>query len=430
MTDDPAADMFDDLDRATHEYADIFPPMDAAEFDRLVDSMTRHGFDEHEPVLLYEGKILDGRHRLLAAREAGVEPIVETFDGTDREALDKVQRRNLDRRHLTTAQKAAVAADLKQRYADRAKARQREGGRAGGKGMENLPDPSTDTGTAREQAGKQVGVSGRTVDKADSIRDEAPDVHERMKRGDYGSVSAAERVAELDDDKRHEVHRKVDDGDADSPDDALHELKREQRRAERIEQTQQLEQEEPPGLDDLDQRFALVYADPPWQYEHTKTDNRRVENHYPTMDLDDIRDLPVDEIAADQAYLYLWTTPPKCHHAIDVLQSWGFEYRTQMIWDKAKIGMGYYARQRHEVLLIGRRGTPPAPEQGERPASVYREERGEHSAKPDHFYDMLETLYPDYSKIELFARNDREGWHSWGNEANNEPDEPIEVAAE
>jgi len=282
--------------------------------------------------------------------------------------------------------------------------------------MENLPDFS-ERGTAREEAGEEVGVSGRTVDKADKIRESAPDVHDRMKRGEYSSVSEAKRVAERPEDDRERIHEQVESGEAESPDDAIRKLDREQRREERIEQTKQLEETSPPPLDSLDQRYALVYADPPWQYEHTPTtESREIENHYPTMDLDAIKDLPVDEIAADKGYLYLWAPPSLVLQAGDVIEAWGFDYRTHMVWDKQKIGMGYYARQQHELLMIARRGDPPTPPAGSRPASVYGEDRGAHSAKPDHFYDMLEKMYPEYSKIELFARNERPGWDSWGNE--------------
>jgi N6-adenosine-specific RNA methylase IME4 len=102
---------------------------------------------------------------------------------------------------------------------------------------------------------------------------------------------------------------------------------------------------------------------------------------------------------------------------MQVMDSWGFTYRTCMVWVKDKIGMGYYARQKHELLLIGSRGSLPVPEPQNRPQSVVEAPRTEHSRKPDTFYDIIETMYPEYNKIELFSRERRDQWDCWGNQA-------------
>jgi len=153
-------------------------------------------------------------------------------------------------------------------------------------------------------------------------------------------------------------------------------------------------------------RYPVVYADPPWRYEHSRTDNRQIENHYPTMALEEICNLPVSELAADDAVLFLWATSPKLAESMEVIPAWGFTYRTCIVWDKERVGMGYYARQQHELLLIAARGNLPVPEPANRPASVLRLRRdNEHSSKPLEFYDLIERMYPEYKKIELFARN-------------------------
>jgi len=164
--------------------------------------------------------------------------------------------------------------------------------------------------------------------------------------------------------------------------------------------------------------YPIVYADPPWQYEHSMTDSRMIENHYPTMGLDQICAMPVSEIVTPDAVLFLWTTSPKLAESMRVIEAWGFNYRSCIVWDKERIGMGYYARQQHELLLIAARGSLPVPEPSNRPASVQRLRRGnEHSRKPDEFYELIESMYPEYEKIELFARNSRAGWSAWGNQA-------------
>ena len=189
------------------------------------------------------------------------------------------------------------------------------------------------------------------------------------------------------------------------------------RREERLDNLAEIAK----GNDELDTsvRYPVIYADPPWRYENPPIggSNRSIENHYPTMTLDEICAMPVKELATDDAMLYMWATAPKLIECLEVVKAWGFEYRTNMIWDKEKIGMGYHARNQHEILLICKRGEIPPPEAGTQPSSVYREARGKHSEKPMFFYEMIEGAYPGLPKIELFCRTPRDGWAVWGNQS-------------
>lgn len=191
----------------------------------------------------------------------------------------------------------------------------------------------------------------------------------------------------------------------------------EQRRQERTEKIVQIAQGNAP-LETGPARYPIVYCDPPWRYEHSSTDNRKIENHYPTMTLDEICALPVAAVATPDSVLFLWATSPKLAEAMQVIDAWGYTYRTCIVWDKERIGMGYYARQQHELLLIAARGAVPVPEPANRPSSVVRIRRDEeHSAKPTIFYEMIERMYPGLPRVELFARNRRTGWAAWGNQA-------------
>lgn len=172
---------------------------------------------------------------------------------------------------------------------------------------------------------------------------------------------------------------------------------------------------EPPPLEGK-KKYAVIYADPPWRYEHSMDSGDAVENHYPTMQLSDICALPVGEIAARDCVLFLWATSPKLPEAFEVLRAWGFTYRTNSVWVKHYIGPGYYFRQRHELLLVATRGEPPTPEEQNRPDSVQEHPRTEHSKKPEAYYGLIEAMYPGATRIELFAREAREGWDCWGNE--------------
>lgn len=198
---------------------------------------------------------------------------------------------------------------------------------------------------------------------------------------------------------------------------AIRQERTDQRRQERIEKIVQIAQ----GNSDLAETavlYPIVYVDPPWRYEYSPTDNREIENHYPTMTLEEICLLPVAEIATPDSVLFLWTTSPKLAESMQVIEAWSYTYKTCMIWDKERVGMGYYARQQHELLLIATRGAVPVPDPANRPPSVIRARRdNEHSVKPAEFYEVIERMYPDLPKVELFARNRRTGWAAWGNEA-------------
>ncbi len=160
----------------------------------------------------------------------------------------------------------------------------------------------------------------------------------------------------------------------------------------------------------------VIVADPPWQYDYSKSDSRKIENQYPTMELDEIAALEVPSL--DDSVLFLWATSPKLEESLYVVDAWGFDYKTCMVWVKDKIGMGYYARQQHELILIATKGDLPTPDPKKRPSSVLTAPRGEHSAKPDEFVVLIESMYPTFRGLwlELFARTPRAGWQQWGSD--------------
>lgn len=169
------------------------------------------------------------------------------------------------------------------------------------------------------------------------------------------------------------------------------------------------------------ERFDLILADPPWRYERaTVPGNRAIENHYSTMPVSEIINLPVQRIAKDRSVLFLWSTAPMHDRAFEVMEKWGFTYTTEIVWTKksggkTQIGLGNNVRNAHEILLIGKRGDYPSPVY--RPPSTFTAPRNEHSRKPAKSYEIVEAMYPDARRIELFARTVRRGWTGVGNEA-------------
>jgi N6-adenosine-specific RNA methylase IME4 len=169
-----------------------------------------------------------------------------------------------------------------------------------------------------------------------------------------------------------------------------------------------------------DKKYGVILADPEWQFEPYSRDtglDRAADNHYPTSGTDAICARPVQDIAADDCALFLCATSPMLPDALRVMAAWGFTYKSQAIWRKDRIGTGYWFRNQHELLLVGTRGNIPAPAPGTQWPSVIDAPVGKHSEKPDAFYELIESYFPNLPKIELNARRARAGWDSWGNEA-------------
>ena len=171
-----------------------------------------------------------------------------------------------------------------------------------------------------------------------------------------------------------------------------------------------------------DKQYQVIYADPAWKFPARAFSRREaLEDKYDTMPIDEIHALPVESIAADDAYLYLWVVDSLLPECLQTVTEWGFEYKKSFIWNKVHIGLGTYNRGQHEQLLMAKRGSPPMPVLSELYPSVLTVKRGEHSRKPLQFRDMIDRYHPTLTdKIELFARPDwtdyERGWDFWGNE--------------
>ena len=162
----------------------------------------------------------------------------------------------------------------------------------------------------------------------------------------------------------------------------------------------------------MNKKYQIIYADPPFRYRHFKTNSRKIENKYPTMDLSDIKNLQIP--SADNSVCYMWAMPPKLEEALEVLKAWGFDYRTHGVWDKEIIGMGYWFRQQSEDLLVGVKGKWSPPEPSLRVSSIIRSRREAHSMKPQVVMDLIDKWFPNATKLELFARRKVDGWDSIG----------------
>ena len=338
----------------------------------------------HPVVVDSDGRLISGARRLEAMKRLGWRDIpvrMLPLAAIVRGECDE----NTIRKDFVVTEAVAIATAVREEEARLAKQRQREHGKTapGKKAITGGKLPPVIKSKSRDRAARVSGKSATTLRKAEVViaaAKEDPDA--------FGALPAEmDRTGRVD-----RAFRQVT-------------------RAKRHQEIAKADLAAPVG------KYRVIYADPPWQYEHVATESRAIENQYPTMTLDKIRRLPIADLAEADAVLFLWATSPKVEEALLVMGSWGFTYRTCMVWVKDKIGMGYYARQRHELLLIGTRGKPPTPSDQARPDSVIEAPRGVHSVKPDVFADTIATMYPDWTRVELFARKARDGWARWGNQA-------------
>jgi N6-adenosine-specific RNA methylase IME4 len=175
-------------------------------------------------------------------------------------------------------------------------------------------------------------------------------------------------------------------------------------------------------------KFATILADPPWRFAN-RTGKMAPEHvrlrRYPTLSFDEIYSLPVANMTAPVAHLYLWCPNALLAEGMRTLQSWGFTYKTNIVWYKIRgdggpdrRGVGFYFRNVTELLLFGVRGNGSSVRTlaaGRRQPNIVSTRKREHSRKPDEVYDIIEACSPG-PYLELFARHGREGWRQWGNE--------------
>ena len=364
------------------EYKTLVPRPNEDEYKALEQSIIEKG-EATEPIIVNrDNVILDGytRYEICTKHGCFYKIDVRTFDSVFDEKIYVVES-NILRRHLSTIQKAQLAIILEPLYIEKAKQRQLS---KLTNVKETLSLSSNELtpefeGQARDQVAKAVGISPTTYHRAKTVLKKAPE--KLKKQVETGEKSVSKAYKEIITAEKKQTPVKT------------------------------------PPLPEG--KYNIIYADPPWRYDFSETETRSIETHYPSMDLKDITSLSADgesikDKITDDAVLFLWATNPKLEEAFDVIFSWGFEYKTNLVWVKDKIGMGYWVRGQHELLLIATKGDFPPPEPSIRCSSVLEAPRQEHSAKPVEVYEMIESYFPDGKYLELFSRTKREGWTMWG----------------
>lgn len=400
-----------------HPAAQKFPPMEDVEFEALCADIAGNGLLEPIMRCEYEGEtvILDGRHRLLACLKCEIElENIEFDDYGGNTPVAYVVSRNKHRRHLKPGQLAMIAAELKSMYEEEAKKRQEAAQfkkdeeyqvRASGPvpDVENSSDDEQETGRARDQAGASMGVSGRSVARAEKVIAGGCDELQDAVRNGVIDVTMGERLAERPVKEQRQILKKIEDK---SKQNAKAVVKRHDK--DKIIERLKSEPYPPP-----EGPFCVITADPSWMFDKRPDDGtQRGQTPYPGMTLDEIMALGtmVNKLAHDDCILWLWVPNSHVPVASDVLDAWDFTYKTNLTWKKPKMGVGDWLRGITEQCFLAVRGKPTVNLTNE--TTCIEGAVREHSRKPEEFFKMVEKLCPG-SKLEMFATEPRENWQIW-----------------
>lgn len=385
-----------------HPAAALYPMCTDAELDELAADISDNGLLDDIILIAEDGEdwILDGSNRGVACERAKVKPRFERYNGKRDMAtlVAFVVSKNGHRRHLTPSVRAMIAADAAQ--LGRGNPGNRETGRSAGL-------------MSQGEAGKKLGVSERLVRKAVSVRDNATaKVKDAVMKGRL-TVEAADCVAKLPAAKQDEIADKAlakSGGEIKSG--HIRALVRQEEKRAVVRKIN--EQGVPPAPI---ASYRLIVIDNPWPYDNSdQHDGSRGHITYPPMPMEDICRLrtELDRLAhADECVLGMWVTNAFIHEVGRVLTAWGFTHRTMFTWDKVLEGVGTWGRGRTEHLVIASRGN--VVHTLNEISTLLEAKRREHSRKPDEMYELLAKHCPG-PRIDMFAREQREGWATWGAE--------------
>jgi N6-adenosine-specific RNA methylase IME4 len=368
-----------------HEVANIFPMMSAEEFADLKRDIELNG--QLTPIWIYQNKIVDGRNRYQACVELGIEPHYSYVPGSPELSalVTFVMSLNAKRRHLNSGQKAFVALEVERILAEDAKRRQ---------GTRNDLNPTLSQDCDKverhpvrssQQAAKIAGTSQNYVLDAKKIEREAPELKQAVMSGEITLPQAKRELKERERETRREENRKIIQT-VPSPSQAI-----------------------------VDAKFATIVIDPPWDWgdEGDVDQMGRARPDYATMSFEKLMELPVSDLADVDCHLYLWITNRSLPKGFALLEKWGFRYVTCLTWVKPHFGMGNYFRGQTEQVLFGVRGSQMLKRRDV--GTVFHATRGSggHSSKPEEFFALVESCSPG-PYLEMFGRQEREQWVSWG----------------
>jgi len=370
------------------EFKKLIPPLTAEEFKQLEQNCLDEGI--REKIITWNGFIIDGHNRFEIATRWNLEYQTENkhFEN-ENDVKEWMINNQFGRRNLSNYQRSVLALQLESVFSERAKENLKL---SDGKGKQKSAEVKIEPIETRKELAKVANVSHDTIAKVKKIEAVAtPEVKAQLSTGEI------------------------------SINQAYQEIKKEEKKAERIELIeQQIEDIEQGLLPELKGLFDVVSVDPPWPYEGESKNvtsfdavGRRVANPYPEMSIEQIKKIEMPLM--NDSVVLLWTTHKFLPDAFEILKEWNLEYKATLVWNKEKIGMGAWFRMQCEFCLVGIKGKPYWNNTTFR--DILNEPRREHSRKPDGFFEMIEQITLG-RRLEYFSREKRNGWEVFGNDIN------------
>lgn len=415
------------------EFKKLIPPLIKEDYDRLEESLRKEGC--RDALILWGDTLVDGhnRYEICTKHNIKFETIQKDFSDRDEAKLWMIDNQ-LARRNINDANRIILAKTKKPLLEKLARQRQQEAGREHGRGMnKEIACVQSDTSyltditslANAESAKEQISTLDKIFDTQvfDDLLKQKPQTKKSTRVRDQiaeaagvgsGTVARFEYVEK----NAPELISNVTANNM-SIDEAYH-IAKEKKRAEKEAVREEQRQENAEKIETLatpleaQGLFQTIVIDPPWDWGDEGDINQfgRAKPDYHTMPIEEIEQLPVGKIADNNCHLYLWVTNRSLPKAFRLIESWGFRYITCLTWVKPSIGMGNYFRGSTEQVLFAVKGSQPLKRKDV--GTHFEAPRGKgHSAKPDAFYDLVESCsYAPY--IDIFGRRDREGWSVWG----------------
>ena len=378
-------------------FKNLIPPLSPDEYARLEQSIIEEGCRDPLVIWKWNAIILDGHNRYEICTRHGLPfKITEMEFESRQDIIAWIIGNQLARRNLTPEQRNYL---IGKQYEERKKQVGRPAKLPQSEGISETAEIMATEHKIGRATVERAAAFSRAVDAiAENVGVDAR--QKILNRETKLTAKDIHRVADMDPGRQKAILDKVFTGEAKSIVDARRLLRKEE-----VKDT-------PP----LEGKYRVIYADPPWKYGDERDGSTTgATDHYPTMSIAELCDLPVIDIAEDNAVLFLWTTSPLLEDSFKVINAWGFRYKSSFVWDKIRHNMGHYNSVRHEFLLVCTRGSC-TPDNVKLFDSVQSIERTEHSKKPEEFRNIIDTLYTHGNKIELFAREPADGWEVWGND--------------
>ena len=364
------------------EFRSLIPSLEKDEYDLLKSSIKNEGV--REKLILWNGILIDGHNRKEIADGLKIKYKTKERKFKDRdEVIIWIINNQLGRRNISKYDRTRLAIKKEDILKPDAEKRMRVG--------KKLTDPvqKSAQGKVRDKVAKEAKVSHDTVAKVKYIEENAD---EKQKK------------------------------DLSSQRFSINKIYTELKKAENRKRIAKSFKE--PQLPKSKKKYNIIYADPPWSFKHysDKGKGRSPDNYYKCQNLQDIKNLPIKDLAADNCILFMWITYPFLKKSFEVLEAWGFEYKTVgFTWVKKNKksnswfwGMGYWTRSNAEICIIATKGK--ITRQSSSVHQIIETPIEEHSKKPDIVREKIVELVGKLPRIELFARNKTKGWDSWGDE--------------